>query len=337
MGDSNASVTGSYNDDKIYGNSGNNTYCAGQGNDRIEDKFGGDDTYIYNLGDGYDYIVDVGGFDSINFGEGISLDNLRFVHKYNNLLVYVDSGNNSGLVEVDNHYRYDSRKIEQIKFSNNSVLSDFSSLLSGITINDDYSIDENADISEVYLQGTNDISVSGNSANCYFEGNSGNNTYEGKGGVDVFYDDQGNDTYIYNIGDGTDYITDNSGIDSISFGTGISLNNVIFRHQSDDLSNLQINFEGFDGGIIVFDFFANENNKIEKFEFSDGTVITDISPYLPSLPDVESIPSAVQDENYSVDINLLIQEMNSYGVDNDVILNDFQNQNNEDILLAMAS
>ena len=337
LGDSNASVTGSYNDDKIYGNSGNNTYCAGQGNDRIEDKFGGDDTYIYNLGDGYDYIVDVGGFDSINFGEGISLDNLRFVHKYNNLLVYVDSGNNSGLVEVDNHYRYDSRKIEQIKFSNNSVLSDFSSLLSGITINDDYSIDENADISEVYLQGTNDISVSGNSANCYFEGNSGNNTYEGKGGVDVFYDDQGNDTYIYNIGDGTDYITDNSGIDSISFGTGISLNNVIFRHQSDDLSNLQINFEGFDGGIIVFDFFANENNKIEKFEFSDGTVITDISPYLPSLPDVESIPSAVQDENYSVDINLLIQEMNSYGVDNDVILNDFQNQNNEDILLAMAS
>ena len=29
--------------------------------------------------------------------------------------------------------------------------------------------------------------------------------------------------------------------------------------------------------------------------------------------------------------------MNSYGVDSDVVLTDMQNQNNEDILLAMAS
>ena len=151
------------------------------------------------------------------------------------------------------------------------------------------------------------------------------------------------DTYIYNLGDGWDTINDENGNDSIQFSEGISSSNIQFAHNQDNYNHLEISFNGLEGGITVEDYFdENQNKKIETFTFSDGTTISDISSFLASYEDEyedEEEPALPLPENneQNYDINLLIQEMNSYAVDNDVVLTDIQNQNNEDILLAMAS
>ena len=493
LGDSVSSVYGSTNSDSIYGNSANNTYYANQGDDHIEDKFGGNDTYIYNIGDGHDFIIDIGGSDTVKFGEGISLQNVRFTHKNNDLQVFVDIGENGGSVYIENYFKSDMRKIESFEFYDGTIITDVTNLISGISIDSDYTFEENSQITEVYMKGSENLAVTGNSSDNHVEGNSGSNTYQGKGGNDYFYDpagddtyiynlgdgwdtindengndsiqfgagitldsigfmkddynnmhikindengseiliegqlnegeqgietikfadnsvitninsfvnqigtefdnivlpdnyleahlwgtsdlnatgnaldnfmrgnsgnnilngktgddyywefEGGNDTYIYNVGDGHDYIADISGNDTIQFGEGISSSNIQFAHNQDNYNHLEISFNGLDGGITVEDYFdENQNKKIETFTFSDGTTISDISSYLNPAPDEyedEEEPALPLPENneQNYDINLLIQEMNSYAVDNDVVLTDIQNQNNEDILLAMAS
>lgn len=46
-------------------------------------------------------------------------------------------------------------------------------------------------------------------------------------------------------------------------------------------NNLEIWFDVEDGGgITIENYFSGDENKIERFEFSDGTVVTDITPYI---------------------------------------------------------
>ncbi len=54
------------------------------GNDDISD-LGGDDTYIYNVGDGCYYIRDYGGNnDTIQFEAGTTFSNIQFAHNQDN-------------------------------------------------------------------------------------------------------------------------------------------------------------------------------------------------------------------------------------------------------------
>ena len=278
LGDGDNFVTGSSNDDNILGNSGNNTYNAGAGNDRIEDKNGGDDTYIYNLGDGYDCIADIHGNDTIIFGNGISLDNVRFNQRNNDLEIRIDADENSGNIYIEKYFLSDARKIENIQFADGTTITDVTPYITGISTKSDYTIEEDSQIRDVLLQGSKNLSVVGNSQDNHFDGNSGDNTFEGKGGNDSFFDNQGgNDTYIYNLGDGHDFITDIGGNDTIRFGTGITSSMLRMRKQ--DNGNLEIFFDGEDGNIVVENYFNNDNNKIEKIILSDNTEITDFTPY----------------------------------------------------------
>ncbi len=65
-------------DDIVITYEGDDVIEGGKGNDRLESWYG-NDTYIYNLGDGNDTIVDysyTNEIDKIVFGEGISAENL---------------------------------------------------------------------------------------------------------------------------------------------------------------------------------------------------------------------------------------------------------------------
>lgn len=86
-GDGNDIITNSGGNDIIYGGSGDDTIkstakttnkthetlIGGIGNDYFEDKDNGDETFIFNQGDGNDIIYNRGGNDTIKFGEGINL------------------------------------------------------------------------------------------------------------------------------------------------------------------------------------------------------------------------------------------------------------------------
>ena len=153
-----------------------------------------------------------------------------------------------------------------------------------------------------------------------------------------------------------------NGYDMIQFGSGIMMNNIRFN-TIDGTNNLNITFEDIAGSIIIQDYFSNDESKIEKFSFADGIDLTDISsmidigaedvapdepdfpgdeyeeeepPTLP-LPDEPIVDEEEPTLPNGVDINLLIQEMNSFGTDSDVVMSGTETQNTEELLLAMVT
>lgn len=102
----------------------------------------------------------------------------------------------------------------------------------------------------------------------------GNDTIIGGKGNDTIYDYVGDETYIFNSGDGKDVIYDKEGEDRIVFGKGIKWNDLIFERRGNDMS---IKIKGTTDEILVKDWYASNqkgrnNNRIERFEFSDGTI-----------------------------------------------------------------
>ncbi|RAI15392.1 MAG: hypothetical protein DKM22_04595 [Candidatus Melainabacteria bacterium] len=322
----NISATGNSKNNHFEDNSGDNTFEGKGGDDGFYCTAGGNDTYIFNVGDGWDWITDEGGSDRILFGPTVSLDKTEFRRSGNNLQIVVNDGTTwSGIFINDQFDTNKSRAIEKFEFSDGTVITDLTNYITGISVSEDYTLPENSTIEKIYLSGSENISAVGNSQNNYFEDNSGDNTFEGKGGDDGFYCAAGgNDTYIFNVGDGWDWIIDEGGSDRILFGPSVSLDNIEFRRSGNNLQIVVNDGTTWSGIFINDQFDPNKSRAIEKFEFSDGTVITDLTNLL-------------VDSNSDEDVNMIIQEMNSYSPDEDFVLSSFDKQDTQDLTLVMAN
>ncbi len=331
-GTADITLIGDSKNNTISGNSGNNTFEGKAGNDRLIDSEGGNDTYIYNVGDGTDYITDIGGVDTIKFGAGITLDNLAFMQTSDNLSIWFH--NLEGGITIENYYTNPNKRIERFELADGTVITDISNYITAIGSVESIVLPDG--VSQAHLWGTDDISATGNNLDNWFGGNSGNNTFEGKGGNDYFWDDQGgDDTYIYNLGDGYDFIHDENGSDTIHFGQGISAADLSFVHPTDS-NNLEV-LIGDSGKITIENYFSSDVYKIETFKFADNSILTNISSLITEIN--YSQTQSIVDETEALgefDVNQLIQEINSYGVDNDVVMTNSQNQN-EDLLLVMGN
>ncbi len=306
LGEGDAYVEGNDNENNfIYSNSGNNTFNGKGGHDHIESRNGGNDTYIYNIGDGHDYIIDIGGDDVVKFGEGISLQDVRFSHKRNDLQVFVDIGEEGGSIHIENYFKSDLRKIERFEFADGTVITDVTELISGIDIDSDYTFDEESQIREVYMTGKEDLSVIGNSKDTHVEGNEGNNTYDLKGGNDDVYDPDGDDTYIYNLGDGDDFYNDENGFDTLKLGEGITSD--MIRMERQDNGNLRIWFYGHDYGVTICEHFWNDNKKLERIVLADGSEITDFTPFFNFVE---------TEEDYTIEEGSHIRDVIAVGTNN---------------------
>lgn len=114
-----------------------------------------------------------------------------------------------------------------------------------------------------------------------YQGGPISNVFKGGNGHDVYFSHmESDDTYIYNIGDGCDYIEDIGGEDTIKFGKGITIDNLEFVSSYGSLWVGVKTEQNSDGGLTIEKFFSDPDHRIEKFEFEDGTVITDITPYV---------------------------------------------------------
>jgi hypothetical protein len=69
-------------DSNIITNSGDTNIDFGQSHTHVESINGGNDVYIYNLGDCDKYINDLGGVDTIRFGEGITTENIHKIREH---------------------------------------------------------------------------------------------------------------------------------------------------------------------------------------------------------------------------------------------------------------
>lgn len=99
-------LTGNSQDNAIKGNNGDDILIGGKGNDTLKGE-NGNDTYIWNIGDGFDYISDSSGNNIIQFGEGITLENLTFERSNkddstngNDLYIFVNGDRNQGLSNI---------------------------------------------------------------------------------------------------------------------------------------------------------------------------------------------------------------------------------------------
>jgi Ca2+-binding RTX toxin-like protein len=245
-------------------NSGNDTVEAGKGNDRIGDA-GGDDTYIYTIGDGHDTINDAGrspNQDRIIFN-GIKSTDVRltqyeydglfqdsYFHTTNDLRIEINQGDS---ILVENYFRDGyvisvpfSDGIEHFQFDDVTLTLD---QIKTLALNN--TITAGADIiTDVLLYDTTQETISSGAGNDIVNLNRGVNYYD------------------YKLGDGfdtlyTDYINFNPN-NIITFGAGIEYNALQFTVMHDDLL-VKVNATD---SILIKHYEKN----IDSFRFQTGAV-----------------------------------------------------------------
>jgi Ca2+-binding RTX toxin-like protein len=255
----NAVIIGGKGDDLIYGDGGNDTYIfnSGDGNDTI-------DEYHYSSNDTRN--------DRIIFGEGITADDIKIQKIGTDMKVFI--GENDSIT-INDCYGNTQHQIEYFEFADGTVwnsdkIFNRKNLVYGTN---------NSETLIAYKTGTGfefDPTLRGYGGADLIEDQSGGNaTIIGGTGNDTMYGDGGNDTYIFNLGDGNDYIdeyhykSDNAKNDKIVFGAGINAKDLSFKRSG---TNLIIGINANDS-ITIEGHFFNDYHQIEYFEFADGTVL----------------------------------------------------------------
>lgn len=217
-------------DDTLVGMGGNDTLRGHTGND----------TYVWNIGDGNDTIEDQDGTaDVLEFGPGITADDVRFWKSATNLMIYVGSES----IKIDSHFHATyANQIETATFTDDTVID----LLSNLTF-------------------------TGTSANEYVLAlYDSNDTVVGKEGNDTLRGYTGNDTYVWNIGDGVDTIDDSGGTaDVLAFGPAITINDVRFWKSGSDL----MAYVGSESVKVKNHFYSTPGYEVETATFDDGSSI----------------------------------------------------------------
>ncbi len=251
--------TGTDGDDTLIGTDKSDIFDGGNGTDYLSGGKG-NDTYIFNPGSGIKIIEDnddtPGNIDKIQFGEGISPEDLIFVHNGNNLEIIVNGS--SDKIIIKNYFDANlniniKNEIEIFEFSNGVVW--------------EQSKIENQPI---YTIGTDGDDV--------LTGTGRNDIIDGKLGNDTLIGGKGNDIYIFNPDTGTKIIEDTDDTegnkDSIKFGAGIVPENITFAKNQ---NNLEIIIKDSQDKLIIKNYFntdydINVNNRIEEIQFSNGIV-----------------------------------------------------------------
>ncbi len=324
---------GGEGDDTLYGGEGNDILYGGDGNDTLYGENGddvlwggagddflrgdeGNNTYLWNLGDGLDTIANGDAYNSnsavgvttVEFGEGITFDNLKFKSSYESLFVCVNNDDTQGVILSE--YR-DAQHPVYLKFKDGTI-KNISTM--GLTIyqKDEYNSVYGSNHDDViymggkggyvYGMGGNDIiyggagndeiratkfdtayndpndnsQLYGGAGNDMLMGGDGNDILEGGTGDDGLHGGKGDDTYVYNLGDGSDFIFDEGGNnDKIKFGAGITFDDLTISKAtwSPYSTTVYIDINKTDSRLEVYDQLT-ETGTIETLEFADGSQVS---------------------------------------------------------------
>ena len=291
-------IEGGNGNDDIRGNDYTKSISGGKGNDKLYGG-SGDNIYIFNKGDGADIIYDMAGKDEIQFKEGVAPNDINFKRELDKLIISIKSNDDS--ITIQNFFSINpeigNNTVRTITFSDGTVY-DFNKILeltplSPTDKDDKFYLTDGNDTFDAGLgndeiwSGNGDDIINGNEGNDVLYGNDGNDTLNGGNGNDTLYGGNGNDTitggegddilyggfgddtYIFNKGDGNDIITDDEGVDTIKFGKGILKEDLIISRSN--AYNIIVQFKNNPGDKITINRVDRGN--IEKFEFSDGTIM----------------------------------------------------------------
>ena len=155
----------------------------------------------------------------------------------------------------------------------------------------------------------------GNAQANWLEGDLGADTLTGAGGDDSLLGGLGNDWYVFAKGFGNDSVVDDGGDDQVRFNDHLSLAEVLFSRQDDDLV---VTLQDTQERMVLSQWFI-EAHKIERFRFCDGTTITD-EDIVAALDN--HAPVAVDDALTVQEDTLLTATINALSNDSDADLND---------------
>jgi len=253
-GDGNDELGGGAGSDILQGDSGDDVLDGGMGDDTLE---GGDgsDVYVFGTNSGYDSIIEegsIGDYDVVVLDEGLSVEGASFERLSNgNLAISLDYG--SAGFEVEGYYANQSRKIEAIVFSDETVIE--ASFLDSLEVPP--------------ITGTGEADeIVGTEWNDTIEALEGDDVLDGASGSDLLRGGDGADTYLYTRGTGQDTLTDGSGVNRIRLGFSISFSDVGARRIGNDLS---LDLRGTGDRFLVQGYFdAPQNWTIETADGEAG-------------------------------------------------------------------
>ncbi|MBL4827672.1 MAG: hypothetical protein JKY66_08170 [Spongiibacteraceae bacterium] len=215
------SIDGRGGNDTLTGNVFNDVIIGGTGDDILKGR-AGSDTYLFNLGDGRDSILDIRGDDEVNtlkFGENITREDLLLRKVGNHLSLSIIGSDDNVRIE---QYFHDSAYHLRVELQDGSVIShdDILAAILVSTDNDDviYALDTNDTINlldgddQAYGEGGDDV-INGEAGNDRIVGGSGDDQISGGLGQDNLSGDAGDD-YL-NGGAGNDALDGGAGADTL--------------------------------------------------------------------------------------------------------------------------
>lgn len=222
-------------DDEVKAFNGNDSITGGKGNDILYGGTG-NDTYYFNRGDGSDIIIDTSGNDKLQFGEGITKEDIAVKLLGNDLVVALKEDGKtyeelSDKIVLQN-WLDSSKRVENILLNDGTIIK--ADALQGITGGDDtlvygdsFIVLNALDGDDNITTGSGDDTITGGSGNDTINAGSGNNTISGGIGDDTLNSGNGADTLIggagndtLNAGSGDDTLTGGTGVDTLRGGLG---------------------------------------------------------------------------------------------------------------------
>lgn len=285
--------------DTIYGGDGQDLLQGGAGDDVLDggedddmlhggnatESGGGNDTYRYGRGSGWDTIyestTDID-HDKIEM-VGLSEHELTFSRNVNDLLININGESDS--LRVSRYFENYARTIETIE------------LAGGVSLSKN---DVLSRVQRSYVGTIGNDNLSGSTLNNRLDGLEGDDILWGDGGYNQFIGGQGNDsmyarsgedTFVFNLGDGQDVLRDGDGYasggpaDEVIFGPGLTPSDIVFIARAelpiDDpdhdylgigSTDLIVRVRNTTDKLTIKEFFGY--GQIERFSFSDGTQVT---------------------------------------------------------------
>ena len=315
-------IVGNAGNNSLMGGAGNDTLTGQGGNDVLDGGTGAD---IMRGGDGNDtYVVDNsldqviesfwGGTDlvkaSINFSLGSNVENLTLTgtatQGYGNELDNVmnaddvgdllsgGSGNDTllggagddqldGGVGLDTMAGGKGNDIYTVDNTGDIVVENANEGTDTVIASINYTL--GANVENLTLTSSSNLSGTGNTMNNLLIGNTGANTLsggagddilDGKAGNDILIGGTGNDTYLFGKGYGNDTIQENDATvgnsDVAKFDAGISSSQLWFRKSG---NNLDVSIIGTADKLTVANWYLGSQYHVEQFKTDDGKTLGD--------------------------------------------------------------
>ncbi|MGQ0545574.1 MAG: putative Ig domain-containing protein, partial [Betaproteobacteria bacterium] len=294
----------------LYGNGGRDILQGGSGDDVLDGGAGddflfgaqGDDLYLFGPGYGTDGVSededdDGAGFDTVRFGVGVAPEEVSIERDFGDLLLSLNDG--TDVFSIFAWFREPGGTVEQVEFDDGTVWD--AAVLESMLA----PAEEAAGDADTLLGLTGDDLLSGFGGDDEIYGFAGADQLEGGAGYDYLEGGKGDDSYFVSLGTEVDEIYEDEGYDRLAFGAGIAPEDL--QLSSDEYSLFVAIGEDGDS-VTIWDWLYDARNRVEEFQFADGTVwdegeiwnrLLGVANQTPALVEPIADQSADEDASFS--------------------------------------